>query len=230
MTLGLMYYFGQSDNGIIVPVDQSEGVRLLGMAAKQNNVDARWILGKHFYECERNWFKSTFYLRGIVSDVHLPLQERNEAAFMLGMMLHQSPENETFDLTCESGKGPRPPKSPHKAAEYFAIAAGIGSEEAKYQLALMYTSGDGVPQHFKRATELLESIAWTYDRKNVQFKLAEVYLKRGDGLHALAWSGLAATYGNKEAKMRDSLNLALPAEDVEKAQQLGSEWLQNSQP
>lgn len=123
------------------------------MAAKQDHPYAQYALGVNAIE-KQAWSKAVFYLEKAAS------QQYALAAFTLGLYYHE-----------------KEPKFPHKAFEWFMVAAKQHHTEAEYYVGLYYQNGKGIPQNIDQAIYWYEKAALKKD-KNALYHLAMIMIKQ----------------------------------------------------
>jgi TPR repeat protein len=114
---------------------------------------------------------------------------------------------------------------------WYRLAAERGHPGAQSRLAMMYDSGQGVPQDYKEAAKWYRVVA-ELRNPSAQYRLGVMYSK-GEGvsqdyIQAHMWFSLATASGaaiRSEAKKScDELAEKMTPEQIEKAQDLARNW------
>jgi len=136
-------------------------------------------------------------------------------------------------------------EQPEEAAKWRRMAAVQGDPDAQYSLGKMYRDGNGVPQSYQEALKWFRLSAESNDDSG-QWGLAEMY-RDGlgvpqDYIQAYMWFNLGASHGLEEfnsvaggaesaeeirlwrISVRDELALKMTPAQIERAQQLASNW------
>ncbi len=120
------------------------------------------------------------------------------------------------------------PKDSTRAADLFRKAAEKGTAKAQFRLGQMYVRGEGVPKDAVRAADLIKQSASNGYAKG-QALLGAMYAK-GEGVTkdevlAYAWSALAVTQGEMDAKQtQDSVQLTTALHD--EGERIKAKWKQ----
>jgi TPR repeat protein len=122
------------------------------------------------------------------------------------------------------------PKDDKEAIAWFRKAADQGDARAQLALGTMYARGDGVPKDAKEAVVWVRKAA---DQRlaQAQFSLGGMYA-RGEGVPqdkvlAYMWFNLAAGDGLKDAQSARNALEGLTLTEVERAQLMTREWIEN---
>ena len=107
-------------------------------------------------------------------------------------------------------------------------AAETGNMKAQYDLALMYYTGQGVPQDYQQAVRWYAKAAEAGNTK-AQYNLAAMYFEgKGipqDSVLAHVWANLAASQGQEDmVKKRDAIATFMTPPKIAEAQKLAREW------
>lgn len=191
LRLGELYYFDDS-----ILIDKNEGLKLIKLAAENNNSEAQYILGLIYYngddniEQNKHEAKKWFQLSG--DNGHA------EALYSLGIMYFEGEGGFEKDeqmaaslwrLAAEKGHtdaqykigelfyhGDIITKNKFEAQKWFQLAAEKDHTEAKFWLAILLTDSDISEniQDLKQASHLFKLVA---DRENTFTQLAKYRLE-----------------------------------------------------
>ena len=201
--LSMKYWRGEG-----VPKDGAKAVEWYEKAATQGDVAAQYNLGQMYEHGE-----------GVPKDAAKAVEWYQKAAAQ-GRADAQS----NLGLIYANGEGV--PKDAAKAVEWFGKAGAQGDGAAQIELGLAYAAGDGVPKDAAKAVEWYQKAA-AQGYVVAEYNLAVMY-ESGEGVPkdhvlAFAWTTLA-TYYEPAAKLRETLEPLLSAEERAEAQRLSSGW------
>ena len=116
-----------------------------------------------------------------------------------------------------------------KAYECFLSAAEMGDSKAQFWVAMMFARGDGTPKNYAMAFNWYQRAA-NQKRSVAYFELGKAFENgRGteaDNVQAYMWYNLGAYKDvDGSASARDRLEKYMDTNEVEEAQRLTSEWL-----
>ena len=102
-----------------------------------------------------------------------------------------------------------------------------GDADAQFNLGVMYSKGQGVPQDYKTAVKWY-TLAAEQGVASAQTNLGWMYDKgygvKQDNVYAHMWGNIAASNGHEEGgKLRDAVAKEMTATQIEKAQNLARE-------
>ncbi|SDX95996.1 Sel1 repeat-containing protein [Allochromatium warmingii] len=169
--------------------NQSAGVptelKKLQAAAEQGNIEAKYVLGRHFAEgigCPRNPAKGIPLIRSAAE------AGNRDAQGFLGSLYME---------------GDGVPQNPSEGARWLRLAADQGDPFAQYNLGYLYERGIGVAANHPEAVRLYK-LAAASGVVFAQFHLAQCYEHgkgvREDTAEAIRWYRLAAENGDTDAK------------------------------
>jgi len=137
-------------------------------------------------------------------------------------------ETPPSEAAYEAGVEARDAGDTDTAAEHFRRAAELGSDEAAFQLAIMYEHGRGVPASMRRAMEWYHQAAEAGNEK-AQFNLAHLYATGRNMEHdpaaAAKWYRESATQDNPHAQFALGLMLYFGEENVPRDLVEAYKWL-----
>ncbi len=123
-------------------------------------------------------------------------------------------------------------KNSTEAAKWFRKAAEQQDALAQHALGRMYRNGEGVPQNYEKAAKWIRRSAEQghYGAFN---HMGEMYWQglgvSQDNVQACMWWKLGVLYGDKKSEIQFSMAVThMTPEDVEKAENLAQEWLQDT--
>ena len=127
----------------------------------------------------------------------------------------------SISLPC-FGSTPEEIKETHLQAEQ-------GHANAQFNLGLMYSNGEGVPEDDAEAVKWYRKAA-EQGYANAQFNLGLMYLNGEgvpeDNVFAYMWFNLAAAQGDEDAKKgKGMISENMTKEQIAEAQKLSREWL-----
>ena len=117
-----------------------------------------------------------------------------------------------------------------EAVKWFRLSAEQGHTLAQYNLGFMYYNGQGVLQDFKEAVKWFRLSAEQGDA-SAQYNLGLMYAE-GTGVPqdyvlAYIWWNISGSNGNKNAvENRDLIEKKISPSQIEKAQDMASNWQQ----
>jgi len=200
--LGLLYA-----KGFGVPRDLTVAQQWYETAAAKGNTQAEFSLGQMY---AKGW--------------GIPRDEASALAWLDAADGNQS----TTDFTWMpiEGYGQEPDYA--KAAYWYRLAADKGHAEAEYDLAGLYSDGNGVPRDQTQAFELVKKSAMT-GFLPAQVRVAWRYAN-GRGVEksdseAFFWYTVAARHGDKQAeKARIGIAKMLPPPQINEAETKAVSW------
>lgn len=217
--LGLAYLNGEG-----VERHRDEGLRLLRLAAAQNDLEARYRLAESLLELPGAQAEAQQQLLQAATGGH------GSAQFRLGELYKQG-ELAPPGSDMQRAAGMRRECAPHlvQAREWFEKAAAQGLHDARFELGQMHAQGLGTRQDFERAAACYLEAARAGHAK-AQFNLGFLYA-HGQGLEqdygkAYQWYRISERSGYPTAKSSADLILKkLSSEEREMA-----EWRADSFP
>jgi TPR repeat protein len=161
-------------------------VRVLELSAKENNLEAEYLLGCLYFDgklVEKNKEISLKHFKNCADRMH------TQGLFRMGEMYSVGDSVE---------------KNLARAAEFFVLAARKGHLQATFRLSLLLWNGDGIPQNRNAAVSYFIQVA-SKGNPNAQFLAGLCYEQ---GLHvdrsiptAIEYYSKSAEQGNEEAAL-----------------------------
>ena len=137
------------------------------------------------------------------------LQNYEEAAKLVLLAAKQGHHGAIYDLAIIYFKGKGVAQDYKEAAKWFMVVAKDGDAGAQYALGKMYRDGLGMPQDYIHAHKWLNIAGANNERLN------------GEP------NPLTLSYNKKARKARDRIERKMTSAQIEKAQKLAREWVDN---
>ena len=240
--LGVMYFLG-----VGVPQDVVEAVKWYQKAAEQGHVVAQVMVALQ-HETMRDhaeaakWYRKAAdqgnadaqYSLGVLYDRGQGVpQDDAEAVRLYHLAAEQGLADAQLNLGVMYSLGQGAAQDDAEALKWFRKAGEQGHAEAQNVLGWIYRKGKGVPYEYAEAAKWYR-LAADQGHAEAQFNLGVMYhMGHGvpkDSVEAYKWYELGASHyppgdaRDMAAKLRDSIALAMTADQIAEAQRLAREW------